>query len=334
MTTKNFVFPDPGVPTIPIERVDLYSEQAARYVEMSRPFVAKVDWPALQWTPESLRQKIGMHTIKMFKRTGEQVPVTVSEYIDVIDNMRSGTGDYAVPGAPAISFRPPDRNPEFHVLLEDVRLPAFIKTERLHSMALWMRNEGWRDNKSHAEPNVGANLNLQIRGKKHVWLFSPEDSPYLGAASTREELMTPPYFSGTQTIYRADDEHPEFKNVRCYETVLEPGDIIHIPTLWFHWFVHYDEYQINFNTWWQLEQIPLSPISADWAYMKALCLVLGGFAAAPKRFAELPLEVQDLLTQISRTLVLERRCTMTKTPELYEGAVTMAFNSNLFNKKS
>lgn len=332
MSAEKFVFPDPGVPTTPIERVDLYSEKAASYVARCIPFVAKVDWPALGWTPETLRKKIGNATVKLLKHSGEAVTVSVNEYIDVIDNMRSGTGEYAIHGAPVIRFRPPDRNPEFNVLLDDLRLPSFITPQNLHSMAVWMRNSGWRDNGSHAEANVASNLNLQIAGKKHVWLFPPDDSPYLGAATTRENLMTPPYFSAQQTVYKADDEHPEFTHVHCYETVLEPGDMIHVPTLWYHWFVHYDAYQINFNCWWQLEELPLSTLSAEWAFMKALCLSLGGFAEAPARFAALPVETQELLAQISRTLVTEKRCTLAKTPELYEGAKLTPFNPALFKK--
>jgi hypothetical protein len=333
MTDAGFVFPDPGVPKIPLERLDLSSDTAARYVQQSRPFVARVDWPALAWTPESLRQRIGGSKVKLRKKTGENVEATVNEYIDVIDGMRSGTGEYAAMNSPVISLRGPNANPDFESLLADIRLPPFVDPERVTEIYVWMKNIGWYDNRSHAEPNAAANLNLQVRGKKHVWLFPPDDAGLLGVASTREDMMGPPYFSAGQTIYAPSDEHPEFKDVRCYETVLEPGDIVFIPTFWYHWFVHYDAYQLNINTWFYTDQIPLSPVAAEWAYMKALGVALGGFDVAPERFAALPVETQELLAQIARTLVNDRRTTDPRgNKSLFEKARQLQLDKKLLTK--
>ena len=97
--------------------------------------------------------------------------------------------------------------------------------------------------------------------------------------------------------------------MRCYETVLEPGDAIHIPTFWYHWFVHYNVYQMNLNCWFGTDTIPLSPVAADWAYMNALCLALGDLPNLRERYAELPLETRELLTRISHILIDDARCT-------------------------
>jgi hypothetical protein len=338
--SKDFVFPDPGVPKIPIERVDLYSEQAARYVHESKPFVAKVDWPALAWTPESLRQKIGDRTVKLRTRNGDPVSVTVNEYLDFIDNMRSGDGPYAPQNSPVISLRGrPDEvtaavNPDFACLLPDLRWPSFVTDENMNSMFIWFKNMGCYDNRGHLEPNAAVNLNLQVRGKKHVWLFPPDDAPRVAARPTREDLFDPPYFSSGQAFYEPTPENPEFKDVRCYEAVLEPGDVIHIPTFWYHWFVHYDAYQMNVNCWFYNDQIPLSPIAGDWAYMKALAIALGGFAEAPARFAALPVETQELLTQIAHTLVVDPRCTNAqKGRELYRRAKLLQLDKKLLDKE-
>ena len=122
-------------------------------------------------------------------------------------------------------------------------------------------------------------------------------------------MMEPPYFSAGQTVYRPSPEHPEFARVRCYEAVLEPGDAIHIPVFWYHWFVHYDLYQMNFNVWFGGPRLPLSPVAAEWSYMNALCLALGGFNVAKERFAALPIETQELLCKIGNMLIEDRRCT-------------------------
>lgn len=309
----SFVMPDPGVPTIPIERLDLMSEQAARHIAESRPFVARVDWPALQWTPEYLKAKVGACIVPLRKRTGERVEVTIAEFLDLVDRQREAAAEYVIHNYPIMKIWGYDGIvPEMACLLEDLRLPPWIARDRIQEMYVWARNMGWHDNKSHCEPNAGAAINVQLRGKKRVWMFAPEDAGLIGAASPREEMMEPPFFSAGQTVFAPSAEHPEFARVRCYETVLEPGDALHIPTFWYHWFVHYDVYQMNVNMWFARESVPISPVAAEWAFMNALCFSLGGWAAAKERFAELPLETQELLNKIAVTLIEDRRCTDVK----------------------
>jgi hypothetical protein len=203
-------------------------------------------------------------------------------------------------------FGPDER---YRPLLDELPLPAFIRPDRVSGMYVWARNTGYFDNKSHCESNACAAINLQVRGKKHVWLFPPEDARLLGVDLDRDNLMLPAFFATVQTIYQASDEHPEFKNVRCYETVLEPGDAIHIPAFWYHWFVHYNVYQMNLNCWFATDTIQMNPVSAQWAYLNALSLVLGDQTNLQSRFAELPVETQELLTKIASVLIHDARCT-------------------------
>jgi cupin-like protein len=306
----SFVMPDPGVPTIPVERLDIESEQAARHVAESRPFVARVDWPALQWTPEYLKAKVGATIVPLRKRNGDRVEVTISEFLDLVEHQRAASAEYVIHNYPIMKIWGHDGpRPEMASLLADLRLPSWIPRDSIQEMYVWARNMGFYDNKSHCEPNAGAAINLQIRGKKHVWMFPPEDAGLIGAASPRDEMMGPPFFSAGQTVYHPSAEHPGFANVRCYKTVLEPGDALHIPTFWYHWFVHEDLYQMNMNIWFRSASIPISPVSAEWAYMNALCLSLGGWAGVQERFAALPLETQELLNQIAVRLIEDRRCT-------------------------
>lgn len=309
----SFIMPDPGVPTIPIERLDLESDQAARYVAESKPFVARVDWPAVRWTPEYLKAKVGATLVPLRKRNGDRVDITVSEFLDLVEHHEQSSAEYVMHNYPIMKiwgFDGPVR--EMECLLPDLRLPPWIQRDRIQEMYVWARNKGWYDNKSHCEPNAAAAINVQLRGKKHVWLFPPEDAGLLGAASPREDMMEPPFFSAGQTVYHASAEHPGFANVRCYEAVLEPGDALHIPTFWYHWFVHYNVYQMNVNIWFDTGTIPVSPVAAEWAYMNALCLSLGGWSVVKERFAALPLETQELLHKIAVALIEDRRCTDVK----------------------
>ena len=331
-----FVMPDPGVPRIPLDRLAIDSEQAARYAAESRPFVTRIDWPARKWTPDYLRDKVGANLVPVWKRDGTRPNLSIAAYLDLIDNFAQSNEDYVLHNFPIMKLWGFDGAVAgMEPLLEDIRLPSFIHADKIREMFAWVRNGGWHDNKSHCEPNAAANFNVQLQGKKHVWLFSPEDAGLLGVATTkREELVTAPFFSQTQTIFKASEDHPGFKDVRCYEAVLEPGDAVFIPVFWFHWFVHYNLYQLNFNVWFDAGPIPLSPISSEWSFMTALCLTLGGFPTANEKFAALPIETQDLLTQIASTLVNDRRCTDVKLrAPTKKGAPDTLLHPKLFTKK-
>lgn len=305
----DFVVPRPGVPTIPLERIDLSSDLAARYVAESKPFVARVDWPACRWTPELLRERVGSSVVSMLKYDGDYDKVTVSRYLDLVENHAAAKRDYVMHNFPVMRLWGTEHNganPQFESLIADLKLPAW---SRPRAGFIWASNKGAYDNKSHCEPNACPGLNLQILGKKHVYLFPPEDAGPIGAASPIEDMMGPPCFSANQTVYAPSPEHPKYANVRCYEAVLEPGDIIHVPTFWYHWFIHYNLYQLNVNVWFGVDQIPTTPVSAEWAYMNALCLNLGGWDEAPDAFKRLPAETQTLLHRIAKTLIEDRRCT-------------------------
>jgi hypothetical protein len=333
--TKPFIFPDPGVPRIPIERIDdIHSEQAARAVAESRPFVARFPGAVLDWTPAYLREKGGAAPIETWKKSGEKAQMSLAAFLDLVDKPEEHARDYVVHNYPVIKLWDwSGPNAQHAALLADVNLPAFIERDRIAGMFVWVRNTGYYDNKSHCESNACAAINLQVRGKKHVWLFPPDDASRLGVHVPRDQLMEPAFFSTEQTVYHPS-QNPTFADAHCYEAVLEPGDAIHIPTFWFHWFVHYDVYQMNLNCWFSPHVIPLSPIAANWAYMNALTIALGDLTNLKQQFEELPLATQELLTRIADILVDDPRCTSSmRVRELNAARAKQVLDPKRFTKK-
>jgi hypothetical protein len=145
-----------------------------------------------------------------------------------------------------------------------------------------------------------ANFNLQIRGKKRVWLFSPDDAPYLDVGPS---MLNAPFIANSARS--SSVKQGRFAEAHCYETTLEPGDAVFIPTFWFHWFVHYPTFQLNMNFWWQAETTALSPISANWVFLSALAKVLGGFHACREEFEKLPDETKKLLRSIEHQILTD-----------------------------
>jgi hypothetical protein len=300
-------FPDHGLPRIPLDRIEIDSDEARRRVAESRPFVTRVTgWRALEWDVPYLKARVGAKPLTLKRSSGEPADMTVADLLDLVEDP-TWMQRYEPPGGggPLLQIWRPDRgvDPELEPLCADFELPRFIPRDRVSSINIWARNFGLYDNGSHCEPNAMANLNVQVRGRKHVWLFPPSDA---GCLSVTPAIMEPPFVAVSQEATRVGDDHPRFRDATCYETILEPGDAVFIPTFWFHWFVHYPVYQLNLNFWFEAESIPLSPISADWAFMSALCLALGGFDRAVERFASLPPETQELLRDIEDILLNQR----------------------------
>lgn len=70
------------------------------------------------------------------------------------------------------------------------------------------------------------NLLIQVIGNKRCVLFPPSDVLNLYLKGDKSEVLN---------IDDPDlNKYPNFKNVKWHECVLQPGDILFIPALWFH----------------------------------------------------------------------------------------------------
>jgi hypothetical protein len=75
------------------------------------------------------------------------------------------------------------------------------------------------------------NFYVQLYGKKRFILFSPDHAPNLylypflhpGAQQSQVDVDNIDY-----------EAFPAFKNAKAIETILEPGDVLYLPPMWFH----------------------------------------------------------------------------------------------------
>jgi hypothetical protein len=296
-------WPRHGLSCEPIPRVAFDSDEPARFVERGRPFVTRPQgWRALEWDVPYLKRTVGDRSVTLLRsdRTSH-AKLTISEVLDIVSDERR-KAEFVFPGTPYIRIwrlGGLGLNPELSALYDDLKLPSYIPEASVSSINLWA-SHGFKDNGNHADPNAMANLNLQIQGRKQVWLFAPSDAPCFDMESS---LMSPPYVA-IQPRANAVGDSPRFKEARCFEAVLEPGDAVYIPPFWFHWFVHFPVYQLNLNIWFERDQ-HLNPISATWAFTNALARALGGFAPSEEAFEKLPEETKQLLRAIESNLLNE-----------------------------
>ncbi|XP_007494641.1 tRNA wybutosine-synthesizing protein 5 isoform X4 [Monodelphis domestica] len=86
------------------------------------------------------------------------------------------------------------------------------------------------------------NFLIQVTGKKRVVLFSPRDAQYLYLSGTKSEVLN---------LDNPDlSKYPLFFKARRFECVLEAGDVLFIPALWFHNVIS-EEFGVGVNVFWK-----------------------------------------------------------------------------------
>ena len=86
------------------------------------------------------------------------------------------------------------------------------------------------------------NILIQVVGRKRVILFSPQDALNLYLTGDKSEVVD---------IDNPDlEKYPKFRNAIKYECILNPGDAIYIPALWFHNVIALD-YSVAVNVFYK-----------------------------------------------------------------------------------
>ena len=86
------------------------------------------------------------------------------------------------------------------------------------------------------------NLLVQVTGHKRVVLFSPRDAQYLYLCGDKSRVLD--IDSPDISLF------PHFSRATRHQCVLEPGDVLFIPALWFHNVVSL-EFGVAVNVFWR-----------------------------------------------------------------------------------
>ena len=86
------------------------------------------------------------------------------------------------------------------------------------------------------------NLLIQVTGRKRVVLYSPKDATNLYLNGDKSEILD---------IDNPDlQKYPKFEKAVAYECLLEPGEVLFIPALWFHNVISLD-FGVAVNVFWR-----------------------------------------------------------------------------------
>lgn len=118
---------------------------------------------------------------------------------------------------------PANLSKQFPDLAEDFHLPAFFDADQFFSSVFRISScalQLW----THYD--VMDNLLAQVTGRKRVVLYSPQDALHLYLSGDKSEVLD---------IDAPDlKRFPDFVKAKRHECVLESGDLLFIPALWFH----------------------------------------------------------------------------------------------------
>jgi len=132
-----------------------------------------------------------------------------------------------------------DLSVHFPELYKDLTIPTFFPDDAFFSSVFRITSpqlQLW----THYD--TCDNILIQIRGRKRIVLFPPEEALNLYLDGDKSQVLD---------IDEPDLEQvPDFKKAVRYEGVLEEGDIIFIPALWFHNITALD-FSISVNVFWK-----------------------------------------------------------------------------------
>lgn len=205
------------------------------------------DWPAIQkWTTNYLKATGGSQRVVLSQAQNgihfdadAAVQNPFEPLADYMTMIESGEADrqqlYA--GNIAVHRQIPE-------LWNDIRFPTYSDSRIPPS--LWIGPGG---NVVPLHYDSDHNFFSQIRGKKTVLLFAPEEIKNLYPFPFRHRSF---YFSRTNIAQPDFEKFPRMKKARCHVVHLNEGEILFMPRFWWHAVFGYG-FNISLSFWWQTE---------------------------------------------------------------------------------
>ena len=223
------------IKTQSIPRISLSDQHhCQRILRENKPVIlenAMASWSALgTWTPEYFAETLPDYEILLYEFTRRDV--LPSSFADFTQYLRTGerTGDLSGTRDPLYLAWDARVLSASSILRDgfDFR-PLFGKNKGITQTAFWM---GGRGSHTPLHRDIDAqNLHAVVYGQKKILLFSPQDSAFLDPSDIYEWTTT---FSSIDFRNPDSVRHPLLLKATGYEAVLGPGDMVFIPTGWWH----------------------------------------------------------------------------------------------------
>jgi hypothetical protein len=188
---------------------------------------------------------------------------------------------------PTIKSAPP--NPGLRRLAADFQVPSFIARNDCVYAALILGGDA-NATKLHFDFGGEAKVLIQVRGRKRVLLFPPDQAKNLYLHSAFADASTG-HISAADLWQPDYDRFPRLRQARGFEVILRPGDILYWPSFWFHDVSNLDPFTLAISL--SIDELPVNPllvrhlVALAAGSMKKTLEAEGGSAAWPSVLAAL-----------------------------------------------
>lgn len=107
------------------------------------------------------------------------------------------------------------------------------------------------------------NMVCNVLGRRRVTLFAPDQLPnlYIGPLDNTPAGRAVSLVNFQNPDYAVHPKYGEAEKV-AISVELSPGDMLHIPTMWWHTIQSLDPFNVMINFWWRDSKLPGSPDAA------------------------------------------------------------------------
>lgn len=233
----------------PIDRVDTISKDDfyKKYLIPRKPLVLSnltETWPALQkWTFEYLKEVVGDRVVPLYdsSKADPSKPINASaaemKFGDYIDLIQKEPTDLRIFLFDPIKFAPK--------LLHDYRSPESLMGGFLDKYPNMFFGGKGSVTFLHYDIDLAHIFHTHFLGRKHIMLFDYK---------WRERLYCIPFATYALEDYDIEnpdyDRFPALKGIPGYETILEHGETLFMPTGMWHWMKYLDgSFSISLRAW-------------------------------------------------------------------------------------
>ncbi len=203
----------------------------SRYFKPNKPVIllgTQRDWPARSWTAEGLKQRLGDLQVSPVVLNEGHVHVDLERgLVDEPMTFRAYIDQLGEPPPPRYSLTVGLDGP-LADLRQDLSVPPYCLGSIFMKVNLWVAPQRTI---TDAHYDMLHNLLAQVRGRRLVTLFAPEDTPFLYPYPLRTL-----HWHHSQVQVEAPDlvRFPNFRRARALRVELMPGDLLFIPRGWWH----------------------------------------------------------------------------------------------------
>jgi len=179
-----------------------------------------LEWPEVHWTLDDWCEQEGTKLLPLQSVSGGYL--SVAEFVGALTRKLAVGDTDTVSSYTAGCLLPPEWEARFRL----PRLPA----DAFSPGQLWFGRQCTHSPVTPLHCDLDHSFLAQVLGCKRVRLFSPALEQELYAFDTFNSFRPCRVDVGTPDLNR----HPRFANARGVDMVLAPGDLLIIPTGWFH----------------------------------------------------------------------------------------------------